>query len=166
MEILEGESIHRALLQRYARNPDGWSFTLTPSTAHGFYDAFVSRPEETWHLKLDSIYKPSPLVLGANTELPPPRPLSTFPFGFRHVNPMRAARLAKGDEGSISSLLNLLSSSRPVAPEGGKSYVQGPFVFAERGSLGLPRSPEHEKVDELLSRQLLGLMRKRYPSYG
>ncbi|HEV2390208.1 MAG TPA: hypothetical protein VGS04_05735, partial [Nitrososphaerales archaeon] len=65
MEIFEGDTLYRMLLQRYSKNPRGWSFTVSPSSSGGFFDARVGGPEESWHLKLDTIYKPSPFVLGA-----------------------------------------------------------------------------------------------------
>ena len=29
-----------------------------------FFDAIVSNPNEVWQLKIDSIYKPNPLIIG------------------------------------------------------------------------------------------------------
>src|SRR5580698_551935 len=65
MEILDGTVISEIIFKRYARNPDGWSFTVSPSRSHGFYDAVITNAEESWHLKLDTIFKPNPMVLGS-----------------------------------------------------------------------------------------------------
>ena len=68
MKLLEGESLRRHLLESYSRNPKGWSFVISPSGKHGFCDAIVSSSDGTWMLKMDSIFKPTPIVLGSLTE--------------------------------------------------------------------------------------------------
>ncbi|MDA4117584.1 MAG: hypothetical protein OK455_04490 [Thaumarchaeota archaeon] len=166
MEILEGETLYRTLLQRYSRNPEGWSFTISRSASNGFFDAFVGAPDDSWHLKLDTIFKPSPFVLGAKVEVDQSkvRPLSPLSFGFRKIRPSEAPALQDDSPEGMRRLLAILSSSRPVVPSNSGSYVQGPFVFTNHGAMGAMNG-DQEKVDQKLSQELLKLVRQRYPSY-
>lgn len=166
MEILEGDALYRVLLQRYSKDPRGWSFTISPSRSNGFFDARVGGPDESWHLKLDTIYKPSPFVLGAKTEPDlarnPPSPLS---FGFRRVNPQEAPVILDDSQEGMARLLAFLSRVNPVAPTGPGSYIQGPYVFSSRGKAAGSMTREQQTVDGRLSDEMLKLVRRRYASY-
>ncbi len=166
MEILEGDALYRVLLQRYSKNPRGWSFTISPSTSGGFFDARVGGPGDSWHLKLDTIYKPSPFVLGTKTDQDlsrsSPAPLS---FGFRKVDPHDAPALLDDSQEGVGRLLAFLSAVSPVAPTGPGSYIQGPYVFTSRGSAAGSMTREQQSVDSRLSDEMRKLVRRRYSSY-
>ena len=131
MEILEGDALYATLLQRYSRNPKGWSFTVSQSSNNGFFDAFVGGPDESWRLKLDTIFKPSPFVIGAKTDPDPSQPSgSPISFGFRKIDPRQAPALMDDSSQGVRRLLAFLSASNPVAPTEGASYLQGPVLFA------------------------------------
>lgn len=167
MEILEGEALYRMLLQRYSKDPRGWSFTISPSPSNGFFDARVGGPEESWHLKLDTIYKPSPFVLGAKTErdLSTNSPAPPLSFGFRRVNAQAAPGLLDESQEGMNKLLAFLSTVDPVAPTGPGNYIQGPFVFASRGKAAGSMTREQRSVDSRLSDEMQKLVRRRYSSY-
>jgi hypothetical protein len=166
MEILEGDALHRTLLQRYSKNPRGWSFTVSPSPSNGFFDALVGCPDESWHLKLDTIFKPSPFVLGAKTDQDlSERALAPLSFGFRKVNPQDAPALLDDSQEGMSRLLAFLGSVNPVAPTALGSYIQGPYVFTSRGGAAGAMTREQQRVDSRLSDEMLKLVRRRYPSY-
>src|SRR5271157_4945589 len=162
MEVLEGEALYRMLLQRYSKNPRGWSFTISPSRSNGFFDARVGGPDESWHLKLDTIYKPSPFVLGAKTDEDlsknSPSPLS---FGFRRVSAQDAPALLDDSQEGMNRLLAFLSSATPVAPTGPGSYIQGPYVFHSRGRAAGSLTRGQQSVDDRLSDEMLRLVRRR-----
>jgi hypothetical protein len=165
MEILEGDALYRVLLQSYSKNPRGWSFTVSPSPG-GFFDARLGGPDESWHLKLDTIYKPSPFVLGAKTDQDlsgsSPAPLS---FGFRRVDPQEAPALLEGSHEGMDRLLAFLSAVNPVAPTVPGSYIQGPYVFTSRGREAGSMTREQQGVDSRLSDEMRKLVRRRYPGY-
>jgi len=165
MEILEGEALYRTLLQRYSKNPRGWSFTISPSPNNGFFDARVGGPDESWHLKLDTIYKPSPLVLGAKTDQDLSKRSNSFPFGFRRVDPLQAPALLDGSQEGMGRLLTFLSTVNPVAPTGAGNYIQGPYVFTSRGGAAGSMGRDQLIVDTRLSDEMRKLVRARYPSY-
>ena len=122
-------------------------------------------PDESWHLKLDTIFKPSPFILGARTvhdARPPPSPLS---FGFRRVDPRQAAAVTDDSQEGMSALLAYLSTVNPVAPTGPGSYIQGPVVFASRGRPAASLTREQQSVDSRLSDEMRKLVRSRYSSY-
>jgi hypothetical protein len=166
MEILEGDALYRVLLQSYSKNPRGWSFTISPSPGNGFFDARVGGPDESWHLKLDTIYKPSPFVLGAKTDqdltMKSPAPLS---FGFRRVNPQEASALLDDSREGMDRLFAFLSAVNPVAPTGPGSYIQGPYVFTSRGKAAGSMTRQQQSVDSRLSDEMRKLVRRRYPAY-
>jgi len=167
MEILEGEALYRTLLQRYSVSPRGWSFTFSRSPDHGFYDALVGGPEGSWQLKLDTIFKPHPLVLGAQTDLDSTaRTPESLSFGFRRVEPRAAQELLADSPEAMRRLLGYLGSIEPVAPSAPGSYVQGPFVFASRGLDDSTMTREQRSVDNRLSEEMLRLVRRRYPGYS
>jgi hypothetical protein len=166
MEILEGDALYRVLLQRYSKNPWGWSFTVSPSLSSGFFDARVGGPGESWHLKLDTIYKPSPFVLGTKTDQDlPMRSPASLSFGFRKVDPQEAPSLLDDSQEGMGRLLAFLSTVNPVVPTGPGSYIQGPYVFTSRGSAAGSMTREQQRVDSRLSDEMRKLVRGRYSSY-
>ncbi|HME18807.1 MAG TPA: hypothetical protein VKF15_03615 [Nitrososphaerales archaeon] len=168
MELFEGEGLRRRMLESYARNPNGWDFVMSHSPSSGFVDALVSGPESTWMLKIDSLFKPLPTVLGAQADVAPRRPASAFPYGFRKLPSALLLELL-GREGGIqepersASLLSILRSET-VVPKEGSSYAQGPFILTGPGMLGL--SEGQRELDDRLTSEMRRFLRIRYPAYG
>lgn len=168
MEILEGNELKRRMLESYARDPKGWSFTISPSPNSGFFDATVAGPDVAWILKMDSLFKPSPIVIGSLAGALRRRHAGPFPYGYRNLPPELALRLmGGGDEGPGGavrrSLLSVLRSE-PIVPQNGGSYAEGPLVFTSPGSVSL--SSKQKEVDARLASEMRRLLRLRYPAYG
>jgi hypothetical protein len=168
MELLEGERLRRHILEDYSKNPKGWSFTISPSES-GFYDAVVSGPEGAWMLKIDSLFKPLPIMLGSPIETRPDLK-STIPFsyGYRKLSPDIALQLLGGEsyqhrDETIASILSVLRSET-VVPEPGRSYAQGPIVFTNPRKVDLSES--QRVLDDRLTSEMRRLLRARYPAYG
>ena len=157
------------MLENYSKNPKGWSFVISPSQKHGFCDAFVSGSDGTWMLKIDSIFKPMPIVLGSPTEdSPEPKPSSPFPYGYRNLPPEVILQMLRGEgyqprDRTAANLLPLLKS-KTVVPEEGRSYAEGPFVFASKRNFDL--SERQRDLDMKLASEMQRLLRTRYPAYG
>ena len=168
MEILEGSELKRRMLENYARDPKGWSFTISPSMTSGFFDATVSGPDGAWMLKIDSLFKPYPTVIGSQAEALRRRPEDHFPYGYRGLSPELALQLMGGGSETQSGPLRrrLLSvlRSEPVVPEKGGSYAEGPLVLTGPGSVSL--SDKQKEVDARLASEMRRLLRLRYPAYG
>jgi hypothetical protein len=169
MKLLEGESLRRHLLESYSKNPVGWSFVISPSGKLGFCDAVVSGPDETWMLKIDSIFRPTPIVLGSPTETSPElKPKGTVPYGYREFPPQLILQMVNGEGNQprdriAGNFLSLLKSEA-VVPEEGRTYAEGPFVFISKGNVDLS---EHQRdVDMKLVSEMQRLLRARYPAYG
>jgi len=166
LEVLDGSVVSELIFRRYARNPAGWSFTISPSGSHGFYDALVAGPEESWQLKMDTIFKPSPLVVGSRSEVDLRSYAASAPlsFGYRELGPDAVRRIESQGEGATPGLAELLSRLVPVVPERGRAYAHGPFVLAREAVRMRDRS--QALADERLTSRMLSLLRERYPSYG
>jgi hypothetical protein len=182
MELLSGAKLSRYLLEKYSKNPRGWNFTVSPASGdNNFFDALVSGPDETWKLKIDSIFKPSPIVLGTKVDvneidrkkLFPSLP--TFPsYGYRRLDLDVVLRLLHGasatqeerdgDPKYVTEIERILADLEPIAPTGGHSYAQGPFVFTKQRLSGL--SQTQADLDEKLTFEIKNLLRERFPSYG
>lgn len=169
MEVLSGKALFRYLLDQYSKKPAGWNFTIGPSPRDHFFDGLVSGPEESWQLKLDSIFKPSPIVLGAKVESLAANPLPPgFPsYGYRRLSPEIMLKLFKeiSEESSTSGTLDeILGSLSPVVPTQGSAYAEGPVVYTNKKILGVSKS--QRQLDDRLSAEIRRLLRQSYPSYG
>jgi hypothetical protein len=173
MDFLEGRTLSKYLFERYSRNPKGWTFIIAPSRKHGFFDAIVSNREESWQLKIDSIFKPAPLMLGARIDADSMvNSLDTMPYGYRMLQPRILLELLKGAETSENNspnnpaklnLTKLLGTLDTVVPEEGHSYAQGPFTFTNQQ---VKFSDSQKELDDKLSSELHKLFRNRYSNYG
>ena len=168
MEFLEGKDLRRRMLESYSRDPKGWRFVVSPSPGSGFFDATVSGPDGAWMLKIDSLFKPFPIVIGSQAEAFPRRPEGPFPFGYRALPPNLALQIM-GGEGTGESLKarkRLLSvlRSEPVIPEEGRSYAEGPLLLTGPGRVNL--SEGQKEIDAKLASEMRRLLRLRYPAYG
>jgi hypothetical protein len=168
MELLEGKDLRRRMLESYSRDPKGWSFVISPSPGSGFFDATFSGPDGTWMLKMDSLFKPSPIVIGSQAESFPRKQEGPFPYGYRKLPPDLVLQImgAAGGETRYDARKRLLSllRSEPVVPEEGESYAQGPLI------LGAPKrtnlSDSQQEIDTRLASEMRRILRLRYPAYG
>jgi len=171
MEFMNGSALSKYLLEKYAKNPRGWNFTVAPAAKESFFDALVTGPEESWQLKIDSIFKQAPIVLGAKVD-PSEKKLQGFlpSYGYRKLDPemvlkiLREASQEKEEEPRTDLLDRIIGSLEPTAPVVGNSYAEGPFVFTNQKILGISES--QKKLDERLTFGIKNLMRERYLGYG
>ena len=181
MEILQDRNLAKYLFEKYTTNPKNWNFIISTSSLNdGFFDATVSNTDEVWQLKIDSIYKPLPLVIGTKIDLDSTKiekriSSSPLPFGYRKLEPPTIMNILKNlnEEQHMNALkepygnnyLNsILSSLETVRPMSGKNYVYGPVVFTHRNPVN---SDEYQKqVAEKLTFKLRDNLRNRYSSYG
>lgn len=180
VEVLEGRVLSKHLLDRYSKNPKGWSFTLFPPAKEdsGFFGAFVGGPDEVWQLKVDSIFKPNPMMLGAKVDVDPARVASpgSISYGYRRLDQKVAFELLKilaesdgedtpsGRPIDRNLLDRILRPLKPVAPRAGESYAEGPIVLTNRSNLVI--NGNQKQLEDRLSSDLRKLLRNRYSSYG
>jgi len=185
MDILEDKAIARHLFERYCSNPKNWNFVIsTSSLGDGFFDAMVSNTDEVWQLKLDSIYKPLPLVVGTKIDVDSTtieRSLSpnSLPFGFRKLDPPVIMDILKKVTEEQEARMNvhnaaadfddqfysILRSLKTVKPTSGNDYAYGPFIFTSKTNTLSPND-YHKRVSETLAMKLRDNLRNKYSSYG
>lgn len=175
MKYLTAEEALAKLLKRYDRNPKGWSFLL--SKGSNFWDILFLGPEESWQIKVDTIFKPKPLGVGVKLEerLSPPLPkaaLKNFPYGFRPLPPAALESLAKkveaGElrpEDAAEELLDRLQRTKPVP----RAKIPPRALTAIGPHFLLPRTPhlsdKQKELDMRLEAELKKLLRRKYPFY-
>ena len=169
VEILDGATLRKLLLDRYSKNPRNWNFTVSTSMRDGFFDGLISSPDESYQLKIDSIFKPSPLVLGTSVDVNHStlKPLSQMSYGYRKLDPEFLMKLLSAlDSGKQSAPIeSLLGSLDPVVPNQQGSYAQGPFVFTNE-KITTHLSSGQAALDSKLSSELRKLMRSKFSAYG
>lgn len=173
MDILEGNNLASNLFQRYSANARNWKFVVSVSQMNGnFYDAIVSNHDEVWQLKIDSIFKPKPLIVGAKVDVDPVKfnDNSHMPFGYRKLDTEKIGKFLSSmdeneDTNGISSYISsLLSSSEPEVPTPNNSYAYGPFLFTQKNPIKVDEY--QKKISEKLASRLKDRLRLLYSSYG
>ena len=182
MEILDEKILAKQIFKKYSVNPRNWNFIIsTNSIRDGFFDATVTNSDESWQLKIDSIYKPYPIITGTKLDIDPSRMKKTFdedviPFGYRKIDPPVVTNmfrkifeeqeiLSKKNTDYINRELNLmLNSMEPTVPKKGTDYLYGPFLYTSKNLTG--KSSYQDIVSEKLSSNIKKKMKERYPGYG
>jgi hypothetical protein len=177
MEILQDRVLCNYLFDKYCSNPKNWKFLVSPSYHDdGFFDATVSNLDEVWQIKLDSLYKPSPIVIGTKIDADVNmvyQHINSAPFGYRKIDLNLVTRLLLRTENEIesepkelsdTSLNALLSSIEPIRPSKQGSYAYGPFTFSNVSPF--MKNDQQRIVGEKLSRKLKQVLKDRYSLYG
>ena len=180
MEILQESELARYLFNKYSSNPQNWNFIISLSQVRdSFFDAIISNPDEVWQLKIDSIYKPNPIIMGAKVDNDQSklkkRITNTTSFGYRNLETNKIMDFLKNltmeqnsnsiKEIEVNRQLNsLLASIEPVKPVIGKDYLYGPFIFTEKRLTKFDK--KNEKVSEQISSKMRQKLRTKYSSYG
>ncbi|MDP9196991.1 MAG: hypothetical protein M3O24_00280 [Thermoproteota archaeon] len=174
MEILEGNILAKNLFERYSSNARDWRFEISVSERRGsFFDAVVSNPNEVWQLKIDSIYKPIPLIIGTKIDVDPVKfsnNENAFSFGYRKLDPIKLKKALydvhdpESEDKDVDSLASLITSAEPEVPKPNNSYAYGPFIFAQNN---LTTVDKHQKnISDELANRLREKLRSLYSSYG
>jgi len=173
LDILEGNNLASNIFQRYSANARNWKFVVSVSQMNGnFYDAIVSNPNEVWQLKIDSIYKPNPLIVGAKVDVDPVKfnDNSHMPFGYRKLDPEKIGKFLSSmdeneDANGISSYISsLIASSEPEVPTPKNSYAYGPFLFTQKNPIKVDEY--QKKISDKLASRLKDKLQLLYSSYG
>ena len=173
MDILEGSNLATNLFERYSANSRNWKFVVSVSQLNGnFYDAIVSNPNEVWQLKIDSIYKPNPLIVGTKVDVDPVKfnDNAHMPFGYRKLDPKKIGKILSNigeneDTIALSSYINsIISSKNPEIPTPNNSYAYGPFLFTQKNPIKVDEY--QRKISDKLANRLKDKLSMLYSSYG
>ena len=182
MEILDDKILAKNIFQKYTVNPKNWNFIISTTSIHdGFFDATITSPDESWQLKIDSLYKPLPIITGTKLDIESSKMKKMInkdmaPFGYRKIDPPMIMNLfkkisqeqemiARKDMDYANNELNsFLGSLEPTVPEKGIDYLYGPFLFTNKNII--ENNPYHKNISEKLATNLKKKVKDRYPSYG
>ena len=174
MDILEGNNLAANLFERYSANSRNWKFLVSVSQLNGnFYDAIVSSPNEVWQLKIDSIYKPNPLIVGAKVDVDPVKfnDNTHMPFGYRKLDPNKIGKILSNisvndeDSNALNSYItSIISSTEPEIPTPNNSYAYGPFLFTQKNPIKVDEY--QKKISDKLANRLKDKLRLLYSGYG
>jgi hypothetical protein len=182
MEILEDKILANDIFKKYSVNPKNWSFIIsTTSMNDGFFDATITNPDEVWQLKIDSLYKPFPIIMGTKVDMELTKMKKIInkdivPFGYRKIDPpllmnffkkisQEHDAISRKDVNYINKELNsILSSIEPTVPVKDTDYLFGPFLFTEKHIID--KNSSQKNVSEKLSINLKKKIKERYPGYG
>lgn len=182
MEILEDKILAKNIFRKYTVNPRDWNFVIsTTSMNDGFFDAAITNPDEVWQLKIDSLYKPFPIIAGAkidieSTKMKKIMDKNVIPFGYRKIDPPMLMNLfkriseeqeiiSKKDVDFVNKELNtFLGSLEPTVPVKDTDYLFGPFMFTPNNIID--KNSVQKNVSEKLSMNLKNKIKYRYPNYG
>ncbi|HEX2305354.1 MAG TPA: hypothetical protein VHH33_03625 [Nitrososphaeraceae archaeon] len=173
MDIMEGNNLATNLFERYSANSRNWKFVVSVSQMNGnFYDAIVSNPNEVWQLKIDSIYKPYPLIVGTKVDVDPVKFNNNthMPFGYRKLDPKKIGKILSNiseneDTNALSSYItSIISSAEPEVPTTNNSYAYGPFLFTQNNPIKVDEY--QRKISDKLANRLKDKLRLLYSSYG
>jgi hypothetical protein len=173
LDILEGNNLATNLFERYSANSRNWKFVVSVTQQNGnFYDAIVSNPNEVWQLKIDSIYKPNPLIIGTKVDVDPLKfnDNTHMPFGYRRLDPKKIGKILSNiseseDTSALSSYIaSLISSTKPEVPSPNNSYAYGPFLFTQKNPIKV--DDYQRKISDKLANRLNDRLRMLYSSYG
>ena len=178
MEILEDHDLAKYLFNKYSASQRKWNFIISTSQVKdSFFDAIVSNPDEVWQLKIDSLYKPNPLVMGTKIAADSSiieKKLNTTQFGYRKLEADALKNFIRNiseDENNNSintidvniRLNSLLSSLDPVKPIKGQNYLYGPFIFTEKRMTKFDN--RQDEISEKLSYRMHENIRRKYSLY-
>jgi len=179
MEILQDRNLGKYLFDKYCTNPKNWKFLISPSYHDdGFFDATISNFDEVWQIKVDSIYKPVPIIIGTKVDADVTRvykQIESAPFGYRKIDPDSILKIllntvddekdtAKPIKQPRTNLVNILNSIEPVIPSQQGSYAYGPFAYSNISPV--MKNDQQRNVSEKLSRKLRQILKDRYSLYG
>jgi hypothetical protein len=167
------EEIMQEIMQEYDSNPKHWRVSIGRSRDEKYYDIFISRKNELWQIKVDTLFKPTPVGIGAKIEIELdevelPSLSLPFSYGFRPI-PRKFKSLRSSEE--LARIIEGILKSEPVPTfEIGKSgFIQGPVAI--KGNLLSPQplnyiSEAQKTLDKKLTEELNSLLFKRYSNLG
>jgi hypothetical protein len=84
MRLERANDILKKLALSYNKDPKNWGYTIGRGHDDRSYDILVSHKDETWQIKLDTLFGSNPIGFGSKIEkVEKSIPKSPFTFGFR-----------------------------------------------------------------------------------
>ncbi len=146
------EIILGRLLKRYNKDPKGWNFSVGKGHEDKFFDILISHGKDVWQIKLDTLYKPNSLGVGAKVGRSRKVFDNPYSFGFRPIPEELIPGLS--ETGFSPDTIEEIMRERPHSIDQIRTpgIVQGPITFS-RNSLDFI-SERHKKLDNKLMMEL------------
>lgn len=147
------------LTERYEKEPKGWKIAVGNDNK-GYFDIFISNPEEVWQVKVDSIYKPKPVGLsmkvGGRTEARKIASDKEPSFGFRPISDDIIENIIRRKGEDLSPVLNEILKVEPRRLSDIRSPVvaSGPIHYGNK----LQISKKQKNLDLELRKNLKKLL--------
>lgn len=167
------KEIMQDFLEDYKQDPEGWNFWITESDQ--FYSLYLTHHQESYFIKLDSIYTQNPLGMGKKVKTEEDQLKKKLPsYGFRKFNQEElqnflevTSELGDGEEQEkieqANKTIKRKMSEKPSSPSEKGAFLVGPH---QQGSPFHYRSEEQKKIERKLKKRLNTLFRKKHPMYG
>ncbi len=182
MKKKRAKEVMKEFYKSYQKDPKGWSFWLSPPEKDSFYEAYIIQGDEAFFLKIDSIYTPNPVGIGARLEVEEDQLVKNLPdFGFRKFSKEETEDFLNNiprmeDYDSKDEFKkDLLEFRKKIV---GEAMEKEPVPFGSADSPSLmaigpyssksPLSYISERQEELrreLSRELDRLLKRDHPGY-
>lgn len=155
----------KEIWKKYNEDPTGWH-VLVGRTSKIYYDIFVTNPNELWQIKLETIYRPNPIGLGAKIEKVErdEKTLRGIPtYGLRPLSKKTVARMMSAVERGVppgkvfKEVMNVEPKSHGEIAT--PWVLQGPVVYSAK-PLELISDKQRE-LDAKLSMELESLLCKK-----
>lgn len=169
-QVKSYEQIMREIMEEYDSDPKHWSVSIGRSRDEKYFDIFICKGSELWQIKVDTLFKPEPIGIGAKIEIEQEKiklPELPFSYGFRSI-PRKFSLRSNVD---LTRIVQEVLKSEPVPTYkiGKQGFVQGPVAI--KGDLLSPQplsyiSEEQKTLDRKLTQELSSLLFKRYSNLG
>lgn len=157
MEIYAGDEVFDKLRKDYDSNQKGW--TALFGMAEKGFDILFNQGKKQWQLKLDTVYRQNPIVVGGkiDTEKSFEAPKGIPGFGIRNITEEDIAKLL---DMPPCKLLEFLKNTEPMpTDEIGHSAIAGPYLTANPLAVV---SKKHAELDKKLRSELERHIQKDY----
>jgi hypothetical protein len=158
------DAVMTKILKLYDKNPQGWKILIGRDEA-GYGSILIQTPEELWEIKVDSLWKPNPIGLGARIDKVGAleQIVGESPhFGFRPVpkDYIKTLKEALENHKPIDDIIKSLLSQKPATINrlSGHGMLSGPVIYRP----DIPFiSDKQLELDVLLRRNLNTMLNRR-----
>lgn len=180
MKRKSANRIMEEFFKDYQEDPEGWGFWISESG--NYFNVYLTQGNKAYFLKLDSIFTPKPVGIGAEIELEEDQlSENNLPsFGFRKftseevknfLRSLPSPPKSKKEFGETVKEIDkkvkktlMEKSTGPFGPlkEPGEMALLGPYI--RKNPLSYV-SKKQEELDKKLDRELKEISQREYPSY-
>lgn len=156
MTVIPLKKLSEIISKEYEKNPRNWQVLL--GKGYEYFDVLITSEKKGWLLKLDTVYKPSPLGLGAPVKIKTEDvKIENLPeYGLRPASPEIIELLKTDPRRALAELEKI----EPIPLEEARDYIiVGPLV--QKSPLDI-LSEKQRKLSLKLEKELQKILKKEY----